>query len=217
MREGQQRQATHPASRAGRAELDVLRRQACQGRWRRRGRRATGEASVSEAAAPAPLRRHELEAKIAMRAWPDEALRSELLADPAARFAKYAGVTAAQLPRITVYQGTLPLAHLPAAEASRNRRTVRGGAGTDGRWRDVGRDRDHPREDHHSRSHGGGHALRAGKDRRSPVRLARRWAVRRGGGRQGAGPSSARAGARAGIVAPDRPARRMCPLLAPQP
>jgi hypothetical protein len=50
------------------------------------------------------LTRRELEAKIAKRAWQDEAFRAEFLADPAAAFVKYAGVPAAQLPRIAVHE-----------------------------------------------------------------------------------------------------------------
>jgi hypothetical protein len=48
--------------------------------------------------------RRELEAKIARKAWADEAFRAEFLADPAAAFVKHAGVPAAQLPRITVHE-----------------------------------------------------------------------------------------------------------------
>lgn len=59
---------------------------------------------MSETTEPAPLTRHELEAKIAKRAWQDEAFRAEFLADPAATFVKYTNVATAQLPRIVVHE-----------------------------------------------------------------------------------------------------------------
>ena len=59
---------------------------------------------MSSTPSPAPLTRHEIEAKIARRAWADEAFRAEFLADPAAAFVKYAGVPAARLPRLVVHE-----------------------------------------------------------------------------------------------------------------
>lgn len=59
---------------------------------------------MSATTAPAPLTRRELEAKIAKRALQDEAFRAEFSADPTAAFVKYAGVPAAQLPRIVVHE-----------------------------------------------------------------------------------------------------------------
>jgi hypothetical protein len=50
------------------------------------------------------LTRHDLETKIIKHCWEDEAFRKEFTADPAAAFAKYLEVPAANLPKISVYQ-----------------------------------------------------------------------------------------------------------------
>jgi hypothetical protein len=59
---------------------------------------------MSETADPAPLTRHEIEARIARRAMRDEAFRAEFVADPVGTFVKYTNVPAAELPRIVVHE-----------------------------------------------------------------------------------------------------------------
>jgi len=48
--------------------------------------------------------RADLEARIVKRCWTDEAFRRELLADPAACFVKYTGLSADKAPRIVVHE-----------------------------------------------------------------------------------------------------------------
>ena len=55
------------------------------------------------ATAGAPSRA-DLEARIVKRCWTDEAFRRELLADPAACFVKYTGLSADKVPAIVVHE-----------------------------------------------------------------------------------------------------------------
>jgi hypothetical protein len=68
------------------------------------------------------MSRHDLEAKIVKRCWEDEAFRREFLADPAAAFVKYLGVSPAGLPKISVHEEAAGSWHVvvPAKPADAN-------------------------------------------------------------------------------------------------
>ena len=59
---------------------------------------------MNSAATEAAPSRADIEAKIVKRCWTDEAFRRELLADPAACFVKYTGLSADKAPAIVVHE-----------------------------------------------------------------------------------------------------------------
>lgn len=94
---------------------------------------------------PAPLSRHDLEAKLVKRCWEDEAFRKEFTADPATAFVKYLGMPKANVPEISIHQETagtwhivIPVKPANAGELSeRDLERVAGGAASgiwDDRW-----------------------------------------------------------------------------------